>query len=215
MFEAFDGESNSSLKSVAERPELAVHIGLIIGMWAVVESQLSHLLSIILQSDAKIGATLFSVIKAESGRLAMIDAIADDRFTLEQKTEYEALQKRVKSVGKYRDTIAHNIWGVSTTCPNSLILFDARKSARWMASFTSNLADPLRHDKSLTENQKSHRALILHMTAEREYANSAREYTEKEFLHIESEITQLSFDLGQFASKLHPPLHLQNGSGFV
>ena len=184
-------------------------------MWAVVESQLSYLLSVILQADARVGATLFSVITAEGGRLAMIKAVASDRLTLEQQKEYEALQKRVKSVGKYRDNIAHNIWAVSESNPDRLILYDARKYASATASITNNVADPLRHSSSQTERQKFHDAFVHQFDAEQEYANSGRQYTEREFLHIESEITQLSFDLGQFASKLWLPLQMQSGTGFV
>ncbi len=202
MFEPFKkGTTTSSLKTLQERPKLAAHIGLIMGMWAVVESELSRLLSIMLQSDAEVGATLFSVIKAEAGRLAMIEAIAKDRLTSEQQAEFAGLKKRVTSVGGYRDRLAHNIWAISEDHPDSLILFDARAGAQFMAHLTSNV--PGRGIFPRQDPEKSTSALMNHL-------DSAREYTEKEFLYIESEIAAVSVAIVRFSQKLTPPSPWQN-----
>jgi hypothetical protein len=193
MFESFKGETTWGLKVLAERPKLAAHIGLIVGMWATVESRLSHMLSIILHSDAEIGATLFSVIKAEGGRFAMIRAIAEDRLTPEQQAEYSALKKRIESVGSYRDAIAHNIWAISEDHPDSLILFDAKASARFMAILTKDLATVYPTEK--------HQYDFIKSVEDRK--KSARKYTEKEFLHIEAEITAVAAEIADFSSRLY------------
>ncbi|GAC1354914.1 MAG: hypothetical protein NVSMB34_07520 [Variovorax sp.] len=198
MFDSFKGHATTKgLRSVNERPALAAHIGLIVAMWAMVESQLSELLSIMLHADAAIGATLFSVIKNEGGRLAMLKAVAEERLTPEQQAEYASLKKRITAAGDYRDRLAHNIWATSPDYPDSLILFDARASAHFVALYTKAIAVGRFSD----QDDASASCAITN------YLESARVYSEK-FLHIEAEITAASDDLGRFCWKLKAPTPL-------
>ena len=103
MFDPFQylpGETlDASHSALRQRPDLAARVGCIIGMWAMVELRLSELLSAVLHADARVGGTLFSVIKAEGGRLAMTKAIAEERLVPDDLIEFEALRKRMKVSG--------------------------------------------------------------------------------------------------------------------
>lgn len=188
MFDTFNGKFRCDFDSIKKRPELAARVAHTIAMWSLVELSLSQLLSVILHSDAQVGATLFSTIRAESGRLAMIRAIAEDRLTPEMQHEYAALQKRITQVGSYRDAMAHGNWAASDDDPDCLILVDARHVATFIAAVTADVTRLKIEEKTKKLGEK--------------YRKNARRYGAQEFDFIESEIKKLNADLSAFIEKV-------------
>lgn len=198
MFQPYKGKFVSRLDTLKARPIFAARIGHTIAMWSAIEIHLSQLLSIILRADAQVGATLFSAIRAESGRLAMIRAIAEERLPPDLFAEYLALQKRVSSVGSHRDAMAHGSWALSQTDPDCLILVDSRYVGRYIAAAHSNLS---KENASLLERQKAAAAM-------KNYLDSARRYGDVEFDYIEKEIKAVRQEIKEMAAKVSVVLAL-------
>jgi hypothetical protein len=174
----------SGMTAIKQRPELAARVGLVVAMWATIELRLSELLSYMLHADARVGATLFTAITSEGGRLAMTKAIAQERLSVGQLTEYDALQKRIRKVGGYRDAMCHGIWCVSDARPDTLILLDSRSVAQFFAHKTAHEAQmPTAPEMDLPDY-------------------SASEYGDTEFSFVESEIRALAGDLIDFEKRV-------------
>ena len=181
------GHALWNVDTLTQRPELAMHLGVIAGMWSVIEAQLGHVLATILHSDALVGMTIYSVIKAEGARLDAMDAIASERLSPVDYATFIALQKAVRSVGKQRDVLMHNIWAVSEAHPKSLVLHDVRK---WTAFAASSRAE------NQTTNPDGHKKIYDAMIA------SSMEYKEQDFLAIQRDVKALYFQLLEFAMRL-------------
>jgi hypothetical protein len=187
MFDPFKGEFVSVTESLRERPELAARVGLCIGMWSFVELNLSILLSAMLHIDAQIGSTLFGVIKAESGRLAMLNAIAEDRLSEDLFAEYSLLQKRVNSLSGHRDKLAHGTWATSSAAPDILILADPRHISEHFATIMA-VATGSKTASFGSEPPK--------------FREDARCYGDAEFTYLEAEMRSLASDVILFASNV-------------
>ena len=184
-----------AIGEIVQHEAIATRIGKIIGMWSLVEHQFGHLLSIILHTDARIGSLLYSSIKSEAGRLAMLNSIVDERVKSGDQDEFRELRKRAKTVGSYRDELAHTPWAVSST--GELVLL--------------NSADQLKHEAhhvsaSAVKCDDANTRLFSHM--EKTYGNN-KSYSTREFDFIESEIRKLSDDLAKFTAKVAQPTWLQ------
>jgi len=184
-----------AIGEIGSHDAIALRVGRIIGMWSLVEHQLGHLLSIILHADARIGSLLFASIKSEAGRLAMLDSIISDRLAPEHQEEFRALRKRAKTVGSYRDDLAHTPWAVSSA--GELVLL--------------NSADQLMHEAHyvVTNAEDSPQAISRLFDHMGKMYDSNRCYSTREFDFIEKEIRALSDDLAAFAAKVAQPTWLQ------
>lgn len=176
---------------IIQHDVIATRIGRIIGMWSLVEHQLGHLLCIILHADARLGMLLYSSIKAEAGRLAMLDSIISERLKPEDQLEFAALRKRVRTVGSYRDELAHTPWAVSKM--GELVIL--------------NSADQLRHEANRVNFSAAHseEAKIRFFNHMGKMYDSNKSYSPREFDFIENEIRSLSDDLVIFAEKIAQP----------
>ena len=191
MPQPLKGSCNQELNSIDEHPVLAACIGRIIAKWSVIEYYQSNILSLMLGSDAAIGSTLFGAVKADAARSAMLQAIAEEKLNPEALTEYTALNKRYKNTTKFRDAIAHNLWGTSKEHPECLIMIDSRDQSKWMAYLTASLSS----DRPSFQDHGKPSPL------ENSF-ESMRVYNEKDFLDAETAIKDLSVALSQFSYKL-------------
>lgn len=189
MFDTFKGMFSWHIASVSERPALAAHIGEVIAMWSIVEQQESQLLSHLLKAEATVGATLFSSIRAEAGRLAMIQSAATRYLTAPLAEEFAQLKRKIQKVGSYRDQIAHNIWAVPSEMPDALVLMDSRTLTELTAQMTA-----ASHGGKYEAND----------TLERHF-NASQTWRELEFLHVKKEISSLLVEIQQFVQKISPP----------
>jgi hypothetical protein len=127
MFDPFEGQFQCAFDSLTRRPQLAVRVAHIMGLWAHVDALLAVLLSRVLHADAEVGAILFSSVHAEAGRMAMIRAIVEERLSEPLQKEFSALQDKARKVGKHRDEMAHGLWGHSDEKENCLVLANTRQ----------------------------------------------------------------------------------------
>lgn len=196
MFDATKHDWQSlAIGEIVGHDAIALRVGRIIGMWSIVEHQLGHLLSIILHTDARIGSLLFASIKSEAGRLSMLDSIIADRLTPEHQEEFRALKKRARTVGSYRDELAHTPWAASSV--GELVLLN---------SAAQLLHEAHRVAASAEDSEKALSQLFDHMG---KMYNSNKCYSAREFDFVEREIRTLSDDLAVFAEKVAKPTWLQ------
>ena len=185
-----------AIGEIAKHDAIALRVGRIMGMWSIVEHQLGHLLSIILHTDAYIGSLLFSSIKSEAGRLSMLETITADRLTPEHQEEFRALKKRARTVGSYRDELAHTPWAASSV--GELVLLNSAAQLRHEAYRVAAGAE---------DSEKVVSQLFDHMG---KMYDSNKCYSAKEFDFVEREIRALSDDLLVFAEKVAKPTWLQH-----
>jgi hypothetical protein len=182
------------IDALAMRPQFAMHVGIIAGMWSFVESKMAELVSTILQADALVGATIYSVIRAEGARFAAIDAIANERLPKKDFDTWVALRKRVSSVGDRRNDVQHNLWDLPPEGVDGILLIDARKQSMINASGQAFSAKQVEH---LDPDEVSR---LLHSF--KKHADRVMLYKEADFVNIQNEIRDLSIELVAFDLKL-------------
>ncbi len=180
MPQPFKGSYKKDFRTnaMAERPELAKHLGIIASMWSDVELHLGYLLSDILHTEARIGAAMYAAIRAEAARLAAMQAAAEACLNDALLKEFQELKDRVRKTGDQRDDVIHGIWGISDDCPNSIIWIDTRKNIKYFSIVNSQLAKPY---SQLTEKE-----FLDFVRAHRDHFGSVLEYQEQDFINIEN-----------------------------
>jgi hypothetical protein len=164
-------------------------------MWAIVEVALGRLLADILRSEAVTGMTLYMAIKAEPARLAAIEAVAGRNLTAEDFAAYKTLQKSIRTTGRQRDLLMHNIWALPEDDSDCVVMLDARKLITHLSHASAYLASPWTGTPTepLTTNTRE---------AFWELLNSPLKYVEKDFEIIEERITALLGEVETFSERL-------------
>jgi hypothetical protein len=188
MPKPFKGEYQWSLRSLEERPELAKHIALIASMWSVIEAELAKILSLILHTDALVGATIYSVIKSEGARTEAIESVIKHRLTASDLEQYRKLKDRVRRVGGQRDKFLHGLWAVPKGMPDSLVLVDSRAYTLLEASMVATMGGSTPREK-----------LDQHFTLFDAHMKAALSYDAKDFIEVETLIENLSRSLAAFS----------------
>lgn len=192
MPQPFKGEWSSTIESVSQRPALAVHIAMIANLWATVEYSLGLLIAHILDAEAVVGTAMYLSLISETSRDAVLITAAKEKLSEDKFTEFEELIRTLKGPRKMRNVVIHGLWATAKDRPDSLILIDHRKMAR-MFSYTNKEMEPLSDE------------LKKYGKAIEDHANSALEYTEKDFIRIEDSIMAASSKLGKFSYDLMAP----------
>ena len=186
MPQPYFGNWQSTQNSLAERPILAAHVGIIAALWAHVEYRLALLMALILHIDAEVAMVMYAPVRSEAARLAIIEAIVKDRLSEERLTEFQKLRKRVKSTGDERDKIVHGLWGIPENVKDSLIWYDGTKSVEQVSGIISRLA---RTEKKTYKPPK--RGLM-----------TALEYKVSDFIDIEKRIQERIAEIVMFGATI-------------
>jgi hypothetical protein len=109
-----------------ERPEVAAGIGQCIMRWATVETQVSHIFTVLAGLNSEAGVELYNAFGGASLKDNSIKVLARSRLEPSDCKIIEALLKVVQSHQKIRDKIAHWYWGMSDDIPDGLILIDPK-----------------------------------------------------------------------------------------
>lgn len=182
---------------MAQRPQLAKHLGIIASLWSYVELHLGHLLADILHTEARIGAAMYAAIRAEAARLAAMQAAAEAYLDDALLEEFQELKDRIKKTGDQRDNVIHGIWGISKDRPDSIIWADARKDMKYFSMQNLELAKPT---KKLTE--KEIKEINDFVNARQEHFGSFLEYKEQDFINIENSIQERLNEIWRFRYKI-------------
>jgi hypothetical protein len=189
MPQPYFGSWTSDQNSLAQRPHLAAHVGIIASLWSHVEYRLALLIARILHIDAEVATIMYLPVKSEAARLAIIEAIAKDRLPKELLLEFQTLRKRIGSTGAERDNIVHGLWALPGNGNDSVLWYDATKSVKSVSETISHLA---RRTEEMREKS---------ITA-KEFLDSVLEYKEQDFIAIETRIQERIGEIMTFGQKI-------------
>lgn len=182
MPQPFKGKWAMSASTLEYRPKLAMHIGIIASMWTQVEVNLAMIVAKMLHAEASIAVAMYLPVKAEGARLAIMDAVAQERLTPQMQNEFEQLRKRIKNTGDERDHVIHGTWAHGEN-QDTLILLSQKEMVRCYSNLLSNSAKQIE-------------------TPAQDYS-SMLEYNEKDFIQIETNIRSRIKETSEFWIKLY------------
>jgi len=190
MPQPFNGKWIGDPDACAKRPELAAYIGRIAAHWSHVEWSMGILVSVILHEDARLATTVFSPVRSEPTRFAILDAIATENLPPELFQEFQALRKQVKQTGGERDRIIHGCWMLAPEAPDSLIHINPRQLIDNYAAYATVRAKGL-GSAPLKDMQKLD-----------EFRFTPLEYTMRDFQEVERRIKERISDIDAFSVKV-------------
>lgn len=118
--------ANAGHRPLAERPQLAILVGEAINSWSNVESFLLRLFVRLFGGNGAMAAKIYLALEIQSAKtialLEAVNAVPDEKI--------QALIKAVIAISKtnqkFRDKLAHHVWGVSPQLPDALLLADPK-----------------------------------------------------------------------------------------
>ena len=194
MPQPYQGLWSADIDSLSKRPELAMHIGIIIGMWANVDLAMARLLSEMLHISASRGTAMYVAIENDGARKASMRAAAKECLPEDLQKEFESLLVSLKTPAAQRNKMAHGIWGIPRDDIPILVWSDSRAAAKFSASLTYSSAIGL-------QNLKAHDWKGVEATMV-EYQSGALSYGEKDFEAIEANVKRAILRIYIFIQKV-------------
>jgi len=120
-----DARINWGIGSRSKRPALASKIAQYIANWAEIDMNLGQMLGFILQSNERAALAIYSSLNNRSAQLRMVKAAAEAALSRHDADIILAIIRvDVNPTMKYRDKMAHWVWGYSDDLPNDLLVSD-------------------------------------------------------------------------------------------
>lgn len=182
MPQPYKGKWSMSSSTLEMRPKLATHVGIIASMWTQIELTLALIVAKMLNAEADIAGAMLLPVRSEATRFAIINAVAEDRLTPDMQEELKQLKKRIDNTGNERNRVVHGLWAHSEN-EDTLILVSQKEMLKVYSGIITKLA-----------NQKP--------VEVKDYAEML-EYSEKDFIQIESNIADRIKETAAFFGKLH------------
>ncbi len=114
-----------------ERPNLAVHVSVILAMWATIEESVDRILINMSGSDIYAIASMYYAVGSFRTRMDVLRALAKTRLSKEGIEDLNKLIEALRKPAKERAKFAHCSWGISDAFPDALIMeppfWDLRK----------------------------------------------------------------------------------------
>jgi hypothetical protein len=169
--------------SLAERPDLAVHIAVISALWNEIEAQIAVFLASLLGTEGKTVMSVFVALQSDVAKRRAINSIVLLKLSAEDRAKFEKILTRVYERYFERNKVVHGSWGIGPDYPDKLLWSDVQN--------TNLLAVELIQLPG-EENADARRDLILAMQ------KKVLVYGLKDFLDIEERLKLVSSELGAF-----------------
>jgi hypothetical protein len=129
-------------KALVERPQLATQIAVIAAIWTRIENGWGVVLAEMLDTEARVGVTMYLALSGSAAQRAVLQAVAEDRLPDELKANFAELLKIQKGPATERNTIVHGQWGGVKGDLKGLILGEGDWGAKATAAINHHEARP-------------------------------------------------------------------------
>ncbi|MDR3533148.1 MAG: hypothetical protein P4L90_21630 [Rhodopila sp.] len=174
--------------ALLRRPQLAAHIGVVVGIWSQIEVNLGTLLAALIGAEAKTVLAIYLSLTSAPAQRAVIEAAANLRLNHEQRSRLSKLLILIGKRGKERNLLVHASWGISDAYPDALIWADPKDL---LEKGLIEIED-YRIDERFDLARVGQKVLVV----QRRY----RSYTEEDFRRIEERLSAALSDLTEFSA---------------
>ena len=108
------------------RPDLAVRVAVISGIWGQIERDLGMLLAAMIGAEARTVVGMYLSLVSAPAQRASIEAVASLKLGDIQQASLKRILRKVADKAKERASVIHGAWGVSANYPNALIWADPK-----------------------------------------------------------------------------------------
>lgn len=102
------------------RPEHAAVLGRIFTSWSLIESLVAAELGVVMGGDHRAALAVINAYGSNHQRVEAVKSIARALLDETPYNEFAALMGRVKSYASQRNQVAHGLWGVKSSAPDSV-----------------------------------------------------------------------------------------------
>lgn len=130
-------------EAIQQRPELAVRIATAIANWSYVEMSIGRLLSFMMGVKSEVGMAMYSSLSGSAAQDSVLEAVAQNYFSLEELDVFHAIKKCSDSPQKQRNYLAHGLWGVNALMPDALVWLQPKEALKTAAAIFGVVAQQI------------------------------------------------------------------------
>jgi|CXWL01.1.fsa_nt_gi hypothetical protein len=138
-----EGHVDFRPESIQSRPELAARIACCIANWSYVEMSIGRLLSFMMGVKSEVGMAMYTSLAGSAAQDSVLEAVAQNYFSLEELDVFRAIKKCSDSPQKQRNYLAHGLWGINELMPDALVWLQPKEGLKTAAEIFGVVAQQI------------------------------------------------------------------------